>query len=224
MKSYIKVDLDPMKHLEKALQLDPASPQSAYLFAKTLIQKKDSLKAINFLQDFHKNHGLSDNLYNLLAKAYLVEKDFSNAEDANGNALSKSPRDREFLETAFRIKEAKGDKFSALHFLERIIRYGTESFEIYWEMSNLLTDPAERIKRINVLEIAHSLNQSNVKIYKTLIGSYCDYFESIKSSKANIGLFKAFKDRIETTNGFDLPPPLKDRSNLILKQFEAIVY
>ena len=153
----------------------------------------------------------------------MVEKDFSNAEDANGNALSKSPRNKGFLETAFRIKEAKGDKFSALHFLERIIRYGTESFEIYWEMSNLLTDPAERIKRINVLEIAHSLNQSNHKIYKTLIGSYCDYFESIKYNKSHIGLFKTFKDRIETTNGFDLPPPLKDRFNQIFKQFEAIV-
>ena len=81
MKSCIKVDLNPMKHLEKALQLDPASPQSAYLFAKTLIQKKASLKAIHFLKDFHKNHGLSENLYNLLAKAYLVEKDFSNAEE-----------------------------------------------------------------------------------------------------------------------------------------------
>ena len=219
----IKVYLDPMKHLEMALQLDPASTQSAYLFAKTLIKKNDSLKAIHFLQNFHKNHGLSETLYNLLAKAYLVEKDFSNAEDANGNALSKSPKNKEFLETAFRIKKAKGDKFSALHFLERIIRYGTESFEIYWEMSNLLTDPAERIKKINVLEIAHSLNQSNHKIYKTLIGSYCDYFESIKYSKANTGLFKTFKNRIETTNGFDLPPPLKDRSNHIFKQFEAIV-
>ena len=223
MKSCIKVDLDPMKHLEKALQLDPASPQSAYLFADTLIQNKDSLKAIHFLNDFHKNYGLSENLFNLLAKAYLIEKDFSNAEDANGNALSKSPRNKGFLETAFRIKEAKGDKFSALHFLERIIRYGTESFEIYWEMSNLLTDPAERVKRINVLEIAHSLNQSNHNIYKTLIGSYCDYFESIKYNKAHIGLFKTFKERIETTNGFNLPPPLKDRSNHIFKQFEAIV-
>lgn len=223
MKSCIKVDLDPMKHLAKALQLDPANPQAAYLFAETLIQKKDTLKAIHFLKDFHYSHGLSDTLHNLLAKAYLVEKDFSNAEDANGNALSKSPRNKGFLETAFRIKEAKGDKFSALHFLERIIRYGTESFEIYWEMSNLLTDPAERIKRINVLEIAYSLNQSNHKIYKTLIGSYCDYFESIKYNKSHIGLFKTFKDRIETTNGFDLPPPLKDRFNQIFKQFEAIV-
>ena len=153
----------------------------------------------------------------------MVEKDFSNAEDANGNALSKSPRDKDFLETAFRIKEAKGDKFSALHFLERIIRYGTDSFEIYWEMSKLLTDPAERIKRINVLEIAHSLSPSNHKIYKTLISSYCDYFESIKSNKAHTGLIKTFIDRIETTNDIDLNPSLKERSTRIIKQFEPVV-
>ena len=53
MKSGIKVDLDPMKHLAKALQLDPANQQAAYLFAETLIQKKDTLKAILFLKDFH---------------------------------------------------------------------------------------------------------------------------------------------------------------------------
>ena len=223
MKSGIKVDLDPMKHLAKALQLDPANQQAAYLFAETLIRKKDTLKAILFLKDFHYNHGLSETLHNLLAKAYLVEKDFSNAEDANGNALSKSPRDKDFLETAFRIKEAKGDKFSALHFLERIIRYGTDSFEIYWEMSKLLTDPAERIKRINVLEIAHSLSPSNHKIYKTLISSYCDYFESIKSNKAHTGLIKTFIDRIETTNDIDLNPSLKERSTRIIKQFEPVV-
>ena len=73
------------------------------------------------------------------------------------------------------------------------------------------------------LEIAHSLSPSNHKIYKTLISSYCDYFESIKSNKAHTGLIKTFIDRIETTNDIDRNPSLKERSTRIIKQFEPVV-
>jgi tetratricopeptide (TPR) repeat protein len=171
------MSLDPMYHLVKALELEPQNPEITHLQAKLLLDQGKEHSAVALIQSFLTKFGNNPDLHNLLALAYLRTGSIEQAEESINLALSHSPRSKAVLYTAFLIKKAKGDRFSAYHFLERIIRYDDQSFEIYWEMSQLIDHKAEAQKKINLLEICYTLNPKNLNIFKELMTCYCDWFE-----------------------------------------------
>lgn len=211
---------DPAYYLEKALQLDPRNKKVAQLHADLLIKNGDYVAAIKFLKAFQSEQvSKQPEIINLLAIAYLKTKDIENAEILINEALSESPRSKSLLHTAFLIKKTRGDKFSAIHFLERIIRFNANDTFAYWELSQLLDGEDELVKKINLLEIVHSLNLQNLKFLKELILGYCKIF------KVNRTLFTINRyndvllDHTRNPKFKKLPPSLKNSAMKILKGF-----
>lgn len=211
---------DPTYYLDKALQLDPKNKKVAQLHANLLIDKEEYVAAIEFLKSFQSDHGTQEpDINNLLANAYLKANDIENAEASISQALSESPRSISLLKTAFLIKKSIGDKFSAIHFLERIIRLDDNNTSAYWELSQLLDNEDELVKRINLLEIVYSLDFQNLRFLKELILNYCNIFKTDRSlfkiNKYNDALLEHAKNpKFEK-----LSPSLKRRAIKILKEF-----
>ena len=209
---------DPTYYLDKALQLDPKNKKVAQLHVMLLIEKKDYAAAIEFLKCFQSDHGNQEpEINNLLAIAYLKANDIENAEISINQALSESPRSKTLLHTAFLIKKSRGDKFSAIHFLERIIRSDDNNITAYWELSQLLDREDELVKRINLLEIVYSLDSQNLKFLKELILGYCNIF------KLDRNLFK-INNYIHSLNGHIQNPNFQKTINKTKKRCDKNFY
>lgn len=206
-----------MYHLLKALELDPKNPKAAYLHSKLLLDQGSPNAAVDFINSYLAEFGSHPDLHKLLALAYLQIGMIEKAEESISQALIQLPRSTDILHAAFRIKKAKGDKFSAFHFLERIIRHDDQSVETYWEMAQLLDPQTEAEKRINVLEISYSIDSKNFKIFKELLISYCDWFEGTLPLKEQQSYKKTFFDHTQSTFFLKLPQEVRKRSMLILK-------
>ena len=177
----MKSCFDPNYHLVRALELEPAHKKAALLRAKLLIQKNEISAAIDFIESYQVKYGTFPELNNELAIAYLEGDDIEKADEVISQALCKSPRSVDILNTSFLIKKRKGDKFSALHFLERIIRYDENNSQFYWEMAKLLDGKTDLPKKINILEIAYSLDLKNVILFEELLISYLERFKEVPS-------------------------------------------
>ena len=177
----MKSCFDPTYHLVRALELEPAHDKAALLRAKLLIQKNEISATIDFIESYQVQYGTHPELNNQLAIAYLERDDIEKADEVISQALFESPRSVDILKTSFLIKKRKGDKFSALHFLERIIRYDENLSEIYWEMAKLLDSKTDLAKKINILEIAHSLDSENVIFFEELLITYLQRFREVPS-------------------------------------------
>ncbi len=209
--------MDPVYYLIKSLELDPHNLEAAHLYAKILIDNGKALKAIEFLKSLLVRVGDQPNLQNILALANLKINKYEEAEVCINLALSACPRSEKFLHTAFLVKKAKGDKISAQHYLERIIRNGNESYEMFWEMAKLMDDKSELKKRINILEITFSLNSKDPKIYEELILSYNKWFTSEPVQTKDEYLKKAFSQHIQNKRFSSLPAELKKKINSVRK-------
>ncbi len=177
----MKSCFDPTYHLVRALELEPTHQKAALLRAKLLIQKNEISAAIDFIESYQIQYGTYPELNNQLAIAYLEGDDIEKADEVINQALCESPRSVDILKTSFLIKKRKGDKFSALHFLERIIRYDENLSEIYWEMAKLLDSKTDLAKKINILEITHSLDSENVIFFEELLISYLQRLKEVPS-------------------------------------------
>jgi tetratricopeptide (TPR) repeat protein len=177
----MKSCFDPTYHLVRALELEPAHDKAALLRAKLLIQKNEISATIDFIESYLIQYGTHSELNNQLAIAYLERDDIEKADEVISQALCESPRSVDILKTSFLIKKRKGDKFSALHFLERIIRYDENLSETYWEMAKLLDSKTDLAKKINILEITHSLDSENVIFFEELLISYLQRFKEVPS-------------------------------------------
>lgn len=213
------ISLNPGHYLLQARSLEPDNPKFAYLHGEYLIKEKKPTKAIDYIESFLSEFGPDANLQNLLALAYLNLENIEKAEESIGNALSKLPRSKDFLRTAFLIKKAKGDKISAFHFLERIVRMDEQpfqTFDIFWEMAQLLDSKTEIKKKINLLEISLSLNHKNTHVLEELILTYCEIIETgiPKSEKAQF-----VKDLYRLKNN----PMLPNLTPLTLQKLALIV-
>ena len=177
----MKSCFDPTYHLVRALELEPTHQKAALLRAKLLIQKNEISAAIDFIESYQIQYGTYPELNNQLAIAYLERDDIEKADEVISQALCESPRSVDILKTSFLIKKRKGDKFSALHFLERIIRYDENLSETYWEMAKLLDSKTDLAKKINILEITHSLDSENVIFFEELLITYLQKFREVPS-------------------------------------------
>ena len=191
------LNLDPIHYLSRSLELDPSHIEAASLRSKILINSGEAELAIQFLKSFLSKSSEHSKLHNLLALAYLKCGQVDKADSAVCEALAINPRSKDALYTASQIRKAKGDKFSAYHFLERIMRYGECSSETLWEMSMLIDDKTELKKKVNLLEIALSLNCNDNKIFEELMITYCKLHDQTNSSNEVTNLHKTL---IEHTN------------------------
>ena len=210
-------NLDPIHYLSRSLELDPFHIEAASLRSKIFIDSGEAELAIQFLKSFLSKSTEHSKLYNLLALAYLNCGQVDKADTAVCEALAINPRSKDALYTAFQIRKAKGDKFSAYHFLERIMRYGECSSEILWEMSKLIDDKTELKKKVNLLEIALSLNCNDEKIFGELMITYCILLDQTQSSNEETNLHK---NLIEHTNNLcflNLSDDLKLKIHNLLK-------
>lgn len=212
---------DPIHHLVKALELEPHHHKAALMHAKLLLHRGEAHTAITFIKNFLDQSTSQPDLQNLLARAYLKTGNMQKAEEAVNQALSELPRSKEVLLTAFKIKKAKGDKFSALHFLERIIRYDDKSFEIFWEMALLLDRNTETKKRINILEISHSLNPQSLEIFEELLVTYKDHLAKASSYEKDPLSIKAVTEHSRNPLFFNLSPKLQKSILLIVEEPNA---
>jgi tetratricopeptide (TPR) repeat protein len=114
------------------------------------------------------------------------------AEQSIHRALSHEPRSKDILYTAFLIKKKKGDKFSALHFLDRILSLNDQSIEILYEMAELLDSDTELVRKINVLDVANATDPKNRKIFQELIACFLKYFENTPKENFNPQIISAF--------------------------------
>ena len=203
------VSFDPMHHLGKALELDPLNTNAAILHAKLLILRGEECAAISFTEKFLARFGPHPNLYNLHALACLKNSRIAEAEESISNALAELPRSKEILHTAFLIKKAKGEKFSAYHFLERIIRIDDQCFETFWEMAKLLDKNSEISKIINLLEIAYSLNCKNFKIFKELVHCYDQQTEHLSIDHLDKQIINDLRRHTQNPFFIKLNPELK---------------
>jgi tetratricopeptide (TPR) repeat protein len=202
-------NLDPLHYLSRSLELDPCHIEAACLRSKLLIDSGKAELAIEFLKSFLTKSNQHSQPHNFLALAYLNSGQVDAADIAISEALAINPRSMDALYTASQIRKAKGDKFSAYYYLERIMRNGEHSSEILWEMSSLIDDKTERKKKINLLEIALSLNSNDAKIFGELMITYSKLFdESLPPNE----LSNIQKTLIEHTNNLcfqNLPDNLK---------------
>ncbi len=203
--------LDPLIYLKKALQLDSGHKASACAFAKFLIEQGEWKQAVEFINDFMMETDGFTELYNHLAMAYLGQKMISEAEDSIMKALAKEPRSKDTLFTAFRIKKSKGDKYAALYYIERIIRYDQACSDTFIEMASLLNEPSELHRRINVLEIALALSPTDESLFSRLVLDYCHYFDSTSVANLDRDLVENFKLMQLKAPSFSISESLKDK-------------
>jgi len=210
-------NLDPIHYLSRSLELDPLHIDAATLRSKILIDTGEAELAIQFLKSFLNKSSEHSKLHSLLAQAYLNCGQLDKANTAICEALAINPRSKDALYTASLIRKAKGDKFSAYHFLERIIRNGESSSEILWEMSMLIDDRTELEKKVNLLEIALSLDCNDTKIFGELMITYCKLLDQNQSSNEVTNFHKTL---IEHTNNLcfsNLSDDLKLKIHNLLK-------
>jgi tetratricopeptide (TPR) repeat protein len=188
---------DPIDYLKRSLELNPKNYKAAQLHATYLISKRNFGEAVNYLNQFLSNFEEQAHLRNLLASAYLHLNKIEEAEESIHRALSYEPRSKEILYTAFLIKKKKGDKFSALHFLERILSLNDQSIEILYEMAELLDSNAELLRKINVLEVAYASDPRNRKVFQELIECLLKYFEDTPKENFDPPIIREFLKHLE---------------------------
>ena len=188
---------DPIDYLKRSLELNPKNYKAAQLHATYLISKGSFGEAVNYLHQFLSNFEEQAHLRNLLASAYLHLNKIEEAEESIHRALSYEPRSKEILYTAFLIKKKKGDKFSALHFLERILSLNDQSIEILYEMAELLDSNTELVRKINVLEVAYASDPRNRKVFQELIECLLKYFEDTPKENFDPQIIREFLKHLE---------------------------
>lgn len=212
---------DPIYYLKRSLELNPGNFNAVHLLANYLISEGSFRKAINYLNQFLHNFEEQALLRSLLAKAYLHLNKIEEAEESIQIALSQEPRSKDILFTAFLIKKKKGDKFSALHFLERILSLHDQSNEILYEMAELLDSNTELRRKINVLDIAYASNPGNRKFFQKLIECYLKYFDLTAKENLEIQMIRSFSNHLDKEVPSYFPIQIRQKITQRLKQIRA---
>jgi len=212
---------DPLNYLRRSLELNPSHQDAAYMYAKYLIQNREFLEAVTYLNHFINNFEENSRLRNLLAQAFLQLEKFDEAQNSVNIALSHTPRSINVLHTAFVIKKAIGDKFSALHFLERIVSLGDPSVEILCEMADLLDCTTELERKINILDIAYSINPKNREIFDQLAVSFLKYFKNNAFEELNKHMIEMFLDHFKKYIPAYFSIELQKEVNQWIKKFKG---
>ena len=212
---------DPIYYLKRSLELNPGNFNAAHLLANYLIGEGRFRKAINYLNQFLHNFEEQALLRSLLAKAYLHLNKIEEAEESIHIALLQEPRSKDILFTAFLIKKKKGDKFSALHFLERILSLNDQSNEILYEMAELLDSNTELRRKINVLDIAYASNPGNRKFFQKLIECYLKYFDLTAKENLELQMIRSFSNHLDKEVPSYFPIQIRQKITQRLKQIRA---
>jgi len=212
--------IDPAYYLDRAIDINPDHFSATLLRAEILIDQGCATAAISLVNTYLSKNGDQPELLNFLANHYLTEGQIDAAESYNNKALIKKPRSYESLYTGFLIKKTQGDKFSAIHFLERIMRDDDHSFDVYWQMSQLLDEPEELTKKVTLLEIAFSMNARG-EIFLQLINGYLDLIASDHSKQNSTTYCVQLSEYISNPQFKDLPKSTQQRAyslTAVLKQ------
>ena len=213
---------DPIDYLKRSLELNPKNYKAAQLHATYLISKGSFGEAVNYLHQFLSNFEEQAHLRNLLASAYLHLNKIEEAEESIHKALSYEPRSKDILYTAFLIKKKKGDKFSALHFLERILSLNGQSIEILYEMAELLDYNTELIRKINVLEVAYASDPRNRKVFQELIECLLKYFDDTPKENFDPQIIREFLTHLDKGVPSYFPTEIYQQTTRRLNQFREI--
>ena len=213
---------DPIDYLKRSLELNPKNYKAAQLHATYLISKGSFAEAVNYLHQFLSNFEEQAHLRNLLASAYLHLNKIEEAEESIHRALSYEPRSKDILYTAFLIKKKKGDKFSALHFLERILSLNDQSIEILYEMAELLDSNTELIRKINVLEVAYASDPRNRKVFQELIECLLKYFDDTPKENFDPQIIREFLKHLDKGVPSYFPTEINQQTTRRLNQIREI--
>ena len=212
---------DPIYYLKRSLELNPGNCHAAHLHANYLIGEGSFRKAVHYLNQFLHNFDEQSLLRNLLAKSYLHLNKIEEAEESIHIALTHEPRSKEILYTAFLIKRKKGDKFSALHFLERILSLHEQSSEVLYDMAELLDSNTELVRKINVLDIGYASNPGNRKFFQKLIECYLKYFDVTANEDLHPQMIRSFLNHLDKEVPSYFPIQIRQKITLRLKQIRA---
>jgi len=213
---------DPIDYLKRSLELNPKNYKAAQLHATYLIRKGSFGEAVNYLHQFLGNFEEQAHLRNLLASAYMHLNKIEEAEESIHRALSYEPRSKEVLYTAFLIKKKKGDKFSALHFLERILSLNDQSIEILYEMAEMLDSNTELKRKINVLDVAYASDTRNRKVFQELIECFLKYFDDTPKESFDPKIIREFLKHLDKGVPSYLPIQIHRQITLRLNQIREI--
>jgi tetratricopeptide (TPR) repeat protein len=215
---------DPIDYLKRSLELNPNNYKAAQLHAAYLISKGSFGEAVNYIHQLLSKFEEQAHLRNLLASAYLHLNKIEEAEDSIHRALSYEPRSKDILYTAFLIKKKKGDKFSALHFLERILSLNDQSIEILYEMADLLDSNTELIRKINVLEVAYASDPRNRKVFQELIECLLKYFDDTPKENFDPQIIREFLKHLDKGVPSYFPTEIYQQTTRRLNQIREIRY
>ena len=214
---------DPIDYLKRSLELNPKNYKAAQLHATYLISKGSFGEAVNYLHQFLSNFEEQAHLRNLLASAYLHLNKIEEAEESIHRALSYEPRSKDILYTAFLIKKKKADKFSALHFLERILSLNDQSIEILYEMAELLDSNTELIRKINVLEVAYASDPRNRKVFQELIECLLKYFDDTPKENFDPQIIREFLKHLDKGVPSYFPAEIHQQTTRRLSQIRDLL-
>ena len=191
-------EYNPIWHLKNALKADPQHSNSIVLYANNLLDKGKIDEAYSLIKESSTELQNLPIIKNLLAKIYVEIEKLDLAELTINEALSNLPKSIDLLYTAYSIKRKKGDKYSALHYLERILRIDDNLSNIYVEMAELSSEPHEIIRKLSLLEIAHSLDAESKNVFYCLIETFVTYFCSTDDSNIESDLWNRFKEHVNS--------------------------